>query len=150
MKLTKKLVRRFLSENRLLTVATHGSHPWIACVYYGFDDDLTIYFISDPTTMHGKHIGKNEKVAIAIADSNQKPESKKKGVQLYGLAELIKTETETRKAIKLWRENMNMTTEQPNYESVKGRMYKITPKKVKYFNQALFEVEDGKEPILEL
>lgn len=34
--------------------------------------------------------------------------------------------------------------------TITGRMYQITPKKIKFFNQELFDVEDGKEPILEL
>jgi uncharacterized protein YhbP (UPF0306 family) len=150
MKLTKKLVLKFLPENRLMTLATYGSYPWIASVYYGFDKDLKLYFISDVTTRYGRQILKNKKVAVAIADSTQKPDSDKKGYQMFGFAALIRTRKETEKAIELWKKNVGIKTEKPDFISVKGRMWKITPKKIKYFNQALFKVDDGHEPILNL
>jgi len=31
-----------------------------------------------------------------------------------------------------------------------GKMFKIMPKKIKLFDQELFKVEDGMEPVLEL
>ena len=63
-----------------MVVATYGSHPWIATVYYTLDQDLNIYFLSDPNTIHCRQIAKNPKVAITIADSPQRPTSKKKMV----------------------------------------------------------------------
>ena len=33
---------------------------------------------------------------------------------------------------------------------VKGRMFRITPRKIKFFNQELFPVDDGQEPVLSL
>ena len=152
MKLTKAIISNFLSEetNKLMTISTNGSHPWIATVYYGFDDDLTLYFISDAGTMHARHIAENSQVALAIANSLQPAESKKAGLQLYGTATLIQDEAVVKKAIDFWKTNVGVTDEKLNHEAVKGRMYQIVPKKIKYFNQNLFEVEDGKEPILEL
>jgi uncharacterized protein YhbP (UPF0306 family) len=152
MNLTKDIIFSFLSDlaPKLMTVATSGDHPWIATVYYGFDTDLNLYFISDETTVHAKHILENANVAVAIADTTQKPEDKKKGIQLYGKAFRIDDVHETEKARVCWVEHLGIPNESLPPSAVVGRMYKIKPSRVKYFNQELFDVEDGQEPILEL
>lgn len=151
MKLTKEIIMEFLSESapKLMSVATSGTHPWIATVYFGFDDDLNLYFISDATTLHAQQISANSRVAVAIADSSQTPDTKKKGVQLFGEAKLIMDGTETEKARNSWVRNVGIPNESLPFSAIEGRMYKIAPSKIKYFNQALFEVEDGQEPVLE-
>lgn len=46
--LTRKLVLDFLAKHKLMVVATYAKFPWIATVYYAFDNDLNIYFLSSP------------------------------------------------------------------------------------------------------
>lgn len=153
--LTKKDVLDFLATKKLMVIATYGNHPWIASVYYSFDNDLNLYFISNPTTMHGQHIEKNNKVAAAIVDSNQKPSDVKKGLQIYGTVEKISGVNKIRHAIRLWKDFLNIQRPDISLENMKkglykGRMYKLTPKKIKLYNEEKFKVPDGKEPILEL
>ena len=136
-------------------VATQGEHPWIAAVYYSFDRDLNLYFLSDPSTLHGKHIEKNVNVAVAIADSTQHPRVLKKGLQIYGQAKQISDAKKVAHALSLWKKSIGYKGTEISYENmmkkvIRGRMYKITPKKIKFFNQKLFKVEDGKEPVLTL
>lgn len=155
MKLTKQLIRQFLTRHKLMTIATYGEHPWIANVYYSFDDDLTLYFLSSPETLHCKQIEKNNKIAAAIADSRQKPAELKKGLQIYGVVQQISGARKIQHALRSWKDALNVVDSQLTYKNmlkkvIKGRMYKITPKKIKFFNQELFPVEDGKEPVLNL
>lgn len=58
-------------------------------------------------------------------------------------------------ALRLWKDALHIEDEALSYENminqiVKGRMYRITPKKIKLFNESVWDVEDGEEPILEL
>ena len=43
----------------------------------------------------------------------------------------------------------NKSTHENMVKKIKsGIMYKISPKKIKFFNQELFKVKDGEEPML--
>jgi len=152
--LTEDLIREYLGKNKLMVVATYGSeHPWIAAVYYSFDEDLTLYFLSAPTTFHCRQIEENPQVAVSIVDSTQKVTEEKKGLQIYGVAEQVSSTKKIQHALRSWRDALNVTGTEITYEAmmkdvIKGRMYKIAPKKIKFFNQELFPVEDGEEPVL--
>lgn len=127
-----------------MTVGTYGDFPWMATMYYAFDQDANLYFLSSPETLHCRQIAKNNKVGVAIADSQQKIGDKKKGLQMWGIAEQIRETNETKKAIQLWKDYLGVNKE------IKGPMYKITPKRIKLFDQEMFKVDDGREPVLEL
>ena len=153
--LTKKDVFEFLETQKLMVVATYGTHPWIASVFYSFDKDLNIYFISTPSTIHGRQMEKNKKVAAAIVDSHQKPSDVKRGLQIYGVVERVSGINKINYAIRLWKDFLNIQRPDISLENMKkglykGRMYKLTPKKIKLFDQEKFKVPDGEEPILEL
>lgn len=154
MKLTKKHIFDYLKQHNLMQLATSGSdHPWIASVYYSFDTDLNLYFLSSPTTIHCQQIAENPKVAVAITNTNQNMTGLKKGLQIYGLAEQISDILKVKHAIKLWKDSLGVVDDELNHENmarkfISGRMYRITPKKIKFFNQELFKVKDGNEPIL--
>jgi uncharacterized protein YhbP (UPF0306 family) len=155
MELTKQHVLEFIRTQKQMVVATFGAEPWIATVYYTFDNDLNLYFLSDPATLHCKHIEQNNTVAVAIADSDQDIAAKKRGLQLIGEAKQISSAEKIRHALGMWKEFLNVEDPELSYESmakktITGRMYKITPKRIKLFDQELFDVEDGQEPILEL
>lgn len=156
MKLSQNHIRDYLKKHNLMQVATYGNdHPWIASVYYSFDDELNLYFLSSPSTIHCKQIAQNEKVAVAITNSNQSMSGFKKGLQIYGIAEQISDVSKIKHSLKLWKDSLGVNDNELSHESmvkkvVSGRMYKITPKKIKFFNQDLFKVEDGNEPVLEM
>ena len=147
------LVKDFLKDHYQLAIATYGDHPWIATVYYSMDDALNLYFLTAPSTLHAQHIAQNKDVAVVIADSPQAPNSSKKGLQIYGICEQITGEKKITHAITLWNKSLGVTD--PNYsyagmlkKAISGRMYKIVPKKIKFFNEDLWE--EGKEKLIEL
>lgn len=148
-----KHAKEFIKPRYQMVIATFGEHPWIASLHYSYDEDLNIYFLSNPETLHCKQIAENPQVALTIADSPQEPSSKKKGVQLYGFAEQITDKQKIIHALSLWRKTLNVTSESYTYEGmmkklINGRMYKITPKKLKFFNQEIWE--EGEEPFIKL
>jgi len=153
--LTKKIVLDYLQKYRLMVIATYGSFPWIASVYYSYDNNLNLYFLSSPDTLHVKQIKMNEKVAVAIVDSHQKVTDLKKGLQISGIAEEINGANKIKHALRLWKDTLNIVNPNYSYEGmmkklIKGRMFKITPHKIKLFDQNMFKVEDGQEPVLNI
>lgn len=156
MKLTKKHILDYLEQHNLMQIATYGSdHPWIASVYYSFDTDLNLYFLSSPKTIHCRQITQNPQVAVAITNSNQSLTGKKKGLQLFGTAQQISDVAKIKHALDLWKRKLKVSDPELSYENmakkaIQSKMYKITPQKIKFFNQELFDVPDGEEPILEL
>lgn len=155
MKLTKKEVRDHLSKYYLMQVATYGKHPWIASVYYSFDKDLNLYFISDPTTLHCQQIKENPKVSVAVVDSNQPPSVKEKiGLQMWGNATQVSNKNKVAHLLKLWKSTKNLTSNALPLEELRsalleGRVYKIEPKVIKIFDSLKYkDLDEGQEPIL--
>lgn len=146
-------IKEFLASHFQMVVSTYSSYPWISTLYYSVDRDMNIYFLSNPETIHCRQIEKNPKVAVAIVDSPQKPASLKKGIQIYGKAKRISGANKIRHALDLWKKTLDVTSPLYTYEgmmkkAIKGRMYKITPKRIRFFNEALWK--DGEEPLIEL
>ncbi|MDA1316776.1 MAG: pyridoxamine 5'-phosphate oxidase family protein [bacterium] len=148
--LTKELVLEFLSQHNLMSIATYGDFPWIATVYYTFDDHLNIYFLSDPSTLHVKQVLSNPNVAVSIADSHQGISSKKRGIQISGEAHQISQIAVIKHTLQLWKSALGVIDPTLTHKVATGKMFKITPKRIKLFDQNLFDVEDGKEPVLEM
>ncbi len=146
-------IKKYLHDNFQMVVATYGRHPWVCTVYYSVDENLNLYFLTNPSTIHGKQIANNSKVAVAIAESPQLPSSKKKGLQIYGICEQISGKKRITHAISLWRETLGVAHPDYSYEgmmrnAISGRMYQITPKKIKFFNEELWE--EGMEKLINL
>ena len=150
MELKKSQVLNFLGKHNLMAVATFGNFPWIASVYYTFDNDLNLYFLSAPSTLHCQQIVKNEKVAVAIAESRQDINKPKRGLQISGVAQRISGLAKIKYALDLWKKGLGVIDPEITYKAVTGSMYKVTPQRIKLFDQELFKVPDGKEPVLEL
>lgn len=141
-----------------MSIATYDKYPWIANLYYAVDEDLNLFFLSDPDTVHCKQIAKNPKVTCAIYDSNQTPVKTKGkfdkiGMQYYGEAKIITNWIEAGKALFKWKNVLKIKTDEVfSIKNMKkailhGRMYRVTPKKIKLFKQD----KDGndKEEVLE-
>ncbi len=149
-----KHIKDFLCERYQMVIATYGEdHPWIATVYYSFDKDLSLYFLSDPNTLHCQQIAKNPNVALSISDAPQNPSAKKKGIQIFGMAEQVSGMHKIKHALGLWRKTLGVTSNAYTYEgmmkkAIKGRMYKVEPVKIKFFNEELWE--EGSEPTITL
>ncbi len=77
----------FLTAHNTLALATAGPDgtPHAAAVFYAVDDDLTLYFLSEPKTLHAQHIGAGARVAATIEENNQDWKSIQ-GLQLHGWA----------------------------------------------------------------
>lgn len=78
-----------LDKGHLMSLATlDDGGVWVADVIYIYDDDLNIYWISDPEVRHSKAILKNKQVAGTITISNKSKELNL-GIQFSANAEKI-------------------------------------------------------------
>lgn len=85
----KAAVLEYLAKNKLMTVATSvQDQPWAATVFFAFEPDLSLIFMSKESTKHGQNIKQNPHVSVAINQDWGKP-GLVKGVQLLGEAEVV-------------------------------------------------------------
>jgi len=87
----KQLVVEVLKKGYLMSLATvDDGGVWVADVIYVHDDDLNIYWMSDPDVRHSKAIEKNNHVAGTITVSGAGEEDL--GIQFEGTVEKIAEE----------------------------------------------------------
>lgn len=125
--------KQILSDNIYCVIASSSKDgvPWISPVFYGYDDDYNIYWISDKDSRHSNLIRNNPQVAIVIFNS-QAPEGKGDGVYFEAMVEEISDPKEAEKAYKI----RDKRAKQPEFkvkkvEEVIGngqwRVYKAVP-----------------------
>lgn len=150
----KKEIDKYLETQRLMQVATYGDYPWIANVYYIHDKDLNLYFLSKNYREHCKAIEKNNKVAVAIADSSQPIWHPQKGIQLHGTANKVGIVKQLSWMFKMWNKLIagakgeKLDDPKKFLDAGLSSVYKITPKRIKFFNTERWPKDQVK--ILEL
>jgi len=145
----KHLLLKYLKSQKLMTLATYSDKPWVATVYYIADDDLNLYFLTSPKTEHGQHIAKNGHVACNIADTSQKVTDKKTGVQIQGIASRVNAVQKMICLFRMWHKINPGTEERLNFQNIKNkvisaRVHKVTPTRIKFFNEKLYPSEEFK------
>lgn len=146
----KKEIDDYLKTQRLMSVATYDKTPWIANVYYVHDKDLNLYFLSKNWREHCLAIEKNDNVAVAIADSSQPIYKPQKGLQIWGKAKSVNIISNLEWMFKMWNKLISGSQGEKLSDPKKfldaglSRVYKITPKRIKFFNTELWPKEQFK------
>lgn len=84
----KKQIQEVLEKGYLMSLATVDSGGvWVSDVIYIFDNDLNIYWMSDPDARHSQALLKNNKIAGTITVSAQGEDNL--GIQFEGVSEKI-------------------------------------------------------------
>jgi len=136
----------YLKSQHTMYLATYDGKPWTSTVFYAIDKEFNFYFISEPTTRHGKAIKKNKIISCAISDSNQVVTDKKIGAQVEGIASEVKNKNKLKIIVSMWHKK------NPGFEDIinlpniikkiiKGRFYQIKPTLIKFFNEKLYGEE---------
>lgn len=134
--LEKQEILKFLESRKLMSVGTYYKLPWAASVYYLFDDNFNLYFVSSPKTKHCINISKNPKVSVTIANSEQDTEGKKQGFQARGLAKKVTSVSEIKEVIKIWNKRGFVKLGYAEFKKAwKSRFYKIKLTHVQMFDQ---------------
>ena len=85
----RKLIEDYLKEAKLMQVATSkGNQPWACSVYFAYDKDLNLYWISTPTRRHSQEIENNSNVAGTIVLPHT-PGDPVRGIQFQGTAKSL-------------------------------------------------------------
>ena len=80
-------LNEILTANRLMSIATvRGKLPYVCALIFAYAPDLTLYFVSQPTTEHVKNLEAQDDIACAIAHSEQSWDRPRRGLQIYGHA----------------------------------------------------------------
>ncbi len=146
----KQEIDKYLKTQRLMSVATYGDMPWIANVYYIHDSDLNLYFLSKDWREHCKAIEVNNKVAVAVADSSQPIYRPQKGIQISGTAKSVNTISSLKWMFKMWNKLIagskgeKLSDPKKFIDAGLSKIYRITPKRIKFFNTELWPKEQFK------
>jgi len=91
-------ITHLLSVNLLCDIATVNDDgtPHISTAFFAYDDQLILYFLSDPDSIHAKNIARSPKVAVAIYDGRQIWGGAHSGLQVFGDCEQLSGALEER------------------------------------------------------
>lgn len=82
----KKLIVDYLNSARLMQIATsRNDQPWVCSVYFAFDKQLRLYWLSKSDRRHSVEIQLNQKIAGSIVLPHA-PGDKVRGIQFQGIA----------------------------------------------------------------
>ncbi len=144
--LNSEKARNIIKNNFFMTIAsaTKDAEPWITPVYYAFDKNYTFYWYSGKNTKHSSLISKNNRVAIAIFNSNAS-EEEAGGVYITGKAFEV-TEKELPLALETYftrslpnepEERQKMINAPEDFlDNSVLRMYKVIPEHIYVSNEA--------------
>ncbi len=143
----KRDIYQFITRNGIMTLATQSPNgPWVCTVYYGVDNDMNLYIVTDPNSVHGKNMSKRKKIAFNIFDSHQKIYKSKKGVQGLGIIEMVRGPFRVIKALALWHKQNPGVEKAITIKEVKKftdtKVFKITPFYLKFFNKTLYSPKE--------
>lgn len=136
-------VLTFLKSHGVMTLSTsQNNQPWCATVYYGINDDLVMYIVTDPDSVHGKHLKENNMISICVFDSHTKITETKQGIQATGTASQVTDIVELTKALILWHRANPGVESKITIEDLKKfkdtRIYKIKLSYIKFYNKILY------------
>jgi uncharacterized protein YhbP (UPF0306 family) len=80
------VVRAILGSTELCAMATLADDgaAHINTAYFAFDDELRLYFLSNPASLHCRNIARRPGMAVAAFDTHQPWGAPGKGLQLFG------------------------------------------------------------------
>ncbi len=148
---TEEKIRKYLPTKNVIQLATaRDNQPWACNVHYFSDEDLNLYWISEPGRRHSLEIQDNKKVAAVIKiHENTEQENYVIGIAIEGTAQEMESFDETIAAS--YRDKLSKG--ESFVEDMKSgkkpyKFYKLTPKKFVLFDTQDFTGDPRKEWIL--
>ena len=128
-------VLEYLHKNRLMALATSSvNKPWLATVFFAFDEGLVLYFFSREDSKHCKNIKKNPSVAVAVNHAWRNADGTIRGLQMPGRAEHV-SEKEYSAAYALYKKRFRWADDFA-FDHV---LYRIKPIEIWYIDEQLFD-----------
>lgn len=151
MKDLKTLIHEYLQSTRMMQIATCAKNvPWNCTVYFAYDEELNLYWISKPTRRHSQEIIDNPRVAAVIVHDQQPPQSAVRGLQCEGIAELLSGADEE-KAAKIYTRQLDR--EESLLQDIRSgenphKFYRIRPRRFVLFDRINFPEQEQQEYVL--
>jgi uncharacterized protein YhbP (UPF0306 family) len=147
---TSALLKFLQSQKALAVAATSNKDLWIANVFMGVNDEMTIYFISPEDTKHSQYILANPKVAFSTAWFNPQNHKDRKGIQGQGVCTLATTSEDVAEGVRLHNQNYpefkkRITVDWVKTNEYKSRVWIIKPTLIKFWNDELYSSAESKE-----
>jgi uncharacterized protein YhbP (UPF0306 family) len=124
----------FLTAHNTLTLATIDADglPHACALFYAVGPGPTLYFLSDPTTEHARHIGDGIQIAATVQQDGQAWQEIR-GMQLHGFAAPCITASEKTAAHKIYAARFPFvaTASRLAEALARARYYKITPSRMR-------------------
>lgn len=137
----RKLIEEYLNSAKLMQLSTSvNNQPWVCSVWYGFDQDLNIYWFSSITRRHSQELKINNQVAGAIVLPHQ-PTDSPRGLQFEGTATELIEASDTALARGYYQDRIfNAATidELINNPQKPHKFYRLTPAKFVLFDVTNF------------
>lgn len=79
-------VARILASNDLCSMATRNADGTlhINTAFFCYSDDLELFFLSEPDSIHCQNVARSPGMAMAVFDSHQRWGAPHRGLQLFG------------------------------------------------------------------
>lgn len=119
---------------------------WVNPVYFAWNDDFNLYFISMPHVRHMQNIKQNPRVATAIYKTEQKGDVI--GIQIEGEAHILEDQEEKKKANQVYYGRVDsLEQNEPFVDNPEWLFVKITPENIHYFDSKIFGEERQEVPL---
>lgn len=146
---TKKLIRRYLNDTKVMQLATVGDNkPWISNVHFISDDEGNLYWLSREKRRHSKEINANPNIAVSIVIKGDMPVI---GIQASGIAEKV-TDIKTKKNVILNYVKKHGTGKEFYKRALAGinshKLYCMRPEFYSLFDEVNFPKDSPKEWVL--
>ena len=150
-----KQVKEALERTHFMALSTVGKDGvWTCPVFFSYDNKLNLYFKSIPTSKHMQNIMQNPELSLAIFSTTRLPEGDVVGLQIKGVAKILKTREEVDAAAKInyarSRPEIDYKTKVDEHlgENAVWNFVKITPIEAWYFDTRFFDEEkDGRQKV---
>jgi uncharacterized protein YhbP (UPF0306 family) len=97
----KKLIQDCFASTTFMSLATHGVEGlWNNPVYFAWDNDLSLYFISELDCRHMRNIASSAEIACTIFPTNQIGDVF--GAYVNGTAEVLKEQAAKKRADEIY------------------------------------------------
>jgi uncharacterized protein YhbP (UPF0306 family) len=135
---------RILEGNVLCSISTvtpeNGAH--INTAYFSYSNELEIYFLSHPASLHCRNLSANSSVAITVFSSSQNWTEPGQGLQLFGNCTQVRGRQVTKAEVSYgkrfpafgsWKVNLNEDDDSRDY-----RFYRIITARLKVHDEKTF------------
>ncbi|MCP6719459.1 MAG: pyridoxamine 5'-phosphate oxidase family protein [Patescibacteria group bacterium] len=150
----KKYLEECMQSTEFCCLATVDDNGvWSNTIYFAWDDNLNLYFISQPQSHHMKNLVKDPRIAISIYNTTQSTFDDVAGIQLDGEAHILTEKTEVNGAYAIYYgrkypdTSRNPRKEEDAYiNNPEWQFVKIVPKHIYYFDTRFFDEERQEVP----